>query len=119
MSRPFTEVLRDLAGGEICTTLDRHLIDATAAVLENRGTAKLTLELTIKPNSQHSVEIVPAIKAKLPEPPRARTMMFVDEHFGLRREDPRQEPLPLRQVETPGGEPRRLNQEDTEDAKQA
>ncbi len=119
MSRPFPEVLRDLAGGEIAADLDKRLAECVEAVLAHHGVAQLTLTLKVKPNSQHTVEIDPAIKTKLPEPARARTMMFVDEHFGLRREDPRQQKLELRQVETPGGAPKRVNPEETADAQQA
>lgn len=114
MSRPYVEVLRDLAGGEICAALDRRLADCVEAVLEHRGVGEIALTLKLKPNGEHTVEIVPAIKTKLPEPLRPRTMMFVDAHFGLRREDPRQETLPLRQVETPAGAPKRLNREERE-----
>lgn len=95
--RPFTEVIGDLRSGAL-HQLNEKLDEVVAAVIETRRAGEITFKLKIKPNGDGSVEIEDNIKAKVPEQPRGKTIMFVDSENALRRTDPRQSDLPLREV---------------------
>lgn len=95
--RPFTEVIGDLRSGAHAQ-LNERLEEVVEAVIETRRPGEITLKLKIKPNGDGSVEIEDEIKTKVPELPRGKTIMFVDGDNSLRRTDPRQPDLPLREV---------------------
>ena len=96
--RPFTDILGELAAGETLDTLTSDLAQMVTAVKATSKAGKLTLELTIKPNGAHGVEITDKITTKEPRDDRGSTMFFNDKDGGLHRRDPRQQDLPLRQV---------------------
>lgn len=99
--RPFTEVIGDLRSGAL-DQLNAKLDELVEAVIETRKPGELTFKIKIKPNGDGSVEIEDDIKAKVPELPRGKTIMFVDADNSLRRSDPRQPDLPLREVAKAG-----------------
>lgn len=101
MSRPFTEMLADLEGGRTAEDLTSAMTELTSAVMAFRKGGTLTLTIGVQPNGETSLEIGSKIKTNIPEPGREKTIMFADEFGGLRREDPRQPRLPLREVERP------------------
>lgn len=96
--RPFTDILGELAAGETLDTLTSDLAEIVTAVKATGKSGKLTLELTIKPNGAHGVEITDKISTKEPRDDRGSTLFFNDKDGGLHRRDPRQQDLPLRQV---------------------
>lgn len=98
--RPFADVVRELAGGSTYHDLTEMLGQVVAGVIHHRKAGKLTLELTIQPNGEHSVTVHDNIKVKIPEGARTSSVFFVRDG-ALMREDPRQERLPLRSIETP------------------
>lgn len=101
MSRPFIEMLADLEGGRTAEDLTSAMTELTSAVVALRKGGTLTLTIGVQPNGETSLEIGAKIKSNIPEPGREKTIMFADEFGGLRREDPRQPRLPLREVERP------------------
>jgi hypothetical protein len=98
MSRPFVEVLADLEGGMVASDLTSALGDLTSQVMAVRKPGYMDLKIYVSPNGETSLEVRAAIKVNAPEPARERTILFADEHGGLRRENPRQMKLPLREV---------------------
>ncbi len=100
MSRPFVEVLGDLEGGSVVSDLTQALSDLTSQVLAVRKPGHLILKIHVSPNGDTSIEVRAEIKANAPEPPRERTILFADEFGSLRRDNPRQLGLPLREVST-------------------
>ena len=98
MTRPFTDIVGELAGGETLDTLTSDLAEIVTAVKATGKSGKLTFELTIKPNGPHGVEISDKITTKEPRDDRGSTIFFNDKDGGLHRRDPRQPDLPLREV---------------------
>lgn len=99
MSRPFIEVLADLEGGNVVNDLTAALAELTSQVMAVRKGGALTLKISILPNGETSIEVRADIKVKEPDAPRERTILFADEFGALRRENPRQFNLQLREVE--------------------
>ena len=96
--RPITDVLGDLDRGSVFKNLNEQLAAVVAGVKITGKAGELSLKLKIKPNGEHQVEITDEIKAKIPEPSRAKTLMFIAEDNSLIRTDPRQTTLPLKTV---------------------
>lgn len=101
MSRPFIDVLSELEGGTVAADLTSAMTELTSQVMSVRKGGTLDLKLHVSPNGETSLEVRATIKVNAPEPARARTILFADEFGGLRREDPRQARLPLREVAQP------------------
>lgn len=98
MSRPFVEVLADIEGGRLLEDLTSGLTELVSQVLAVRKGGGMTLKIDVSPNGETSVEVRAKVNVNAPEPPRERTIMFADEAGGLRRDNPRQMRLPLREV---------------------
>lgn len=98
--RPFADVLADLSGGTY-DELGQALGELVEAVQTTRKAGTLKLSLKVSPNGVNSVKIADDVTVKLPAPDRATSVMFVDEDMSLRRSDPRQPKLPLKQVSGP------------------
>lgn len=98
MGRQFADILGDLEGGQVVADLTTELNDLTSQVMALRKAGVLDLKIHVLPNGENSVEVRCVITSKAPEPARERTIMFADEHGGLRRENPRQMKLGLREV---------------------
>jgi len=103
--RPFTDILGELAAGETLETLTSDLAQMVTSFKASGKSGKLTLELTVKPNGAHGVEITDKITTKEPRDDRGSTLFFNDKDGGLHRRDPRQQDLPLRQVAGQGHDP--------------
>lgn len=98
MSRPFADVVRDLAGGKIYEDLGTQLGEIVSAVLETGKAGALSLSLSIKPNSEGSVLVTASVKQKIPEPTTGSTLFFATTTGSLLRNDPRQSEMNLRDV---------------------
>jgi hypothetical protein len=103
MSRPFADVLRDLAGGQAYETLTLELAHVVQEVIKTQKAGALSLTLNITANGPGSVQIAESIKSKVPELPKGKTLFFATEAGTLTRDDPRQEKLNLRDVSEPRG----------------
>ena len=103
--RPFAAVLQDMRQGDLHSELSDALADVVAAALEHRKPGQVTLTLTIKPNpDETTVYVQDKIAAKVPEADRPPSLFFTSERGDLTRKDPRQEELPLREVNQETGE---------------
>lgn len=98
MARPFADILRELGSGTVYEDLTSALGEISAGVMEHRKAGELTLKLKVTPNGEASVFVDADIRAKVPEPARARTLFFATSSGSLVRNDPRQESLQLRTV---------------------
>lgn len=98
MSRPFTDVLADLEGGRLLEDLSSGMTELVSQVMALRKAGNMTLKINVTPNGETSVDVRAKIDVNAPEPTRESTIMFADESSGLRRENPRQFKLPLREV---------------------
>lgn len=96
-TRPFADVVRELAAGQTYEDATVLLARVVNGVLARRKPGKFTLELTIEPNGENAVTIRDKITVKIPEPARPSTVFF-SQDGALMREDPRQQRLPLRTV---------------------
>lgn len=96
--RNFTEYLGELESGHLFNELNEKMGDVIQGVQEHKKVGELTLKLKLKPAGHDQVEVYADVSTKVPEPPRRITIMFIDEHGALRREDPRQQKMELRDV---------------------
>lgn len=99
--RAFVTWLADQRQGSTEVELGEALNELTRAVLETGKRGTLTLKLTVAPGGDEMVIVADEIKLKAPEPARSVNIFFVDSSANLRRENPRQGKLPLREVEKP------------------
>lgn len=93
---PFVEWLENHRKGEVDTELTHHLRELIEAVQETGKKGTLTLTLTVNRLSDVQVEVLEDVKVKVPEATRPTSIYFVDQHINLRRDDPRQSPLPFK-----------------------
>lgn len=98
MSRPFADVIRELAGGSIYEDLTTQLGEVVTAVMETGKVGELSLKLSIKSNGEGSVRVLADVKQKVPAPTKGETLFFATSSGSLIRNDPRQSELPLRDV---------------------
>lgn len=98
MSRPFADVVRELAAGKVYEDLTTQLGEVVTAVLETGKVGELSLKLSIKPNGEGSVRVLSDVKQKVPTPVVGETLFFATSSGSLIRNDPRQSELPLREV---------------------
>lgn len=101
MSRPFTEVLAEIGSNDANLELTDGLKQLTEEVLAHSKPGEITLTVKVTPNGLEAVKVDYKIKTKLPEPNRMQSMFFVDEHGGLRRENPKQHKMHFRNVNEP------------------
>lgn len=87
--RTFTEILSDLATGDVEKRLTSDLAELVRAVEEvgEKGTLKLELTVTKGPKVMH---VHAKIETKAPKAPLENTAFFADERGGLHVENPRQ-----------------------------
>lgn len=98
--RPFADVLRELAGGDLYDELTNGMAAAVAKVMRHRKPAKLTLTLTISPAGETSVDIADTLKIDVPKTPRPHTIFFAVDG-ALTRDNPARRDERVRSVEPP------------------
>jgi hypothetical protein len=96
--RPFSDIVRELAGGEVLEEATAGLTEAVAAVMRSRKAGKVTLELAISPNGENTVKLKGKVKVSAPDPVRGETIFYATQDGSLVRDNPAQERLPLRDV---------------------
>jgi len=101
MSRPITDVLRDLRRGGCVAEATDALADLVNAVTEHGKAGRLTIELTVRPATRGTGALVIAdkIAVKMPVPQTSESLMFATPEGSLLPEDPRQSKLELRAAE--------------------
>lgn len=110
-TRKFSDVLAELAGGDVDVLASDRLGELVAAVDETGGKGKLVITVDVK-KSNKMVIVSASMKMTKPEAALDETMFFVDNDGNLSREDPRQMSFqevpkaPARIVSLPPREPR-------------
>ncbi|MBC6444595.1 MAG: hypothetical protein GDA50_04075 [Alphaproteobacteria bacterium GM202ARS2] len=103
--RPFTDVLGEIENGAMLHDLTEAVYSMVAQVTDVRKPGKMTLVLDFVPTGRETVNIDATLKVKEPEHDRPSTTFFVGKDFGLHRDDPSQDRLPLRTVVDDDREP--------------
>lgn len=104
MGRQLADVLREMTGDQY-DEINGALSEIVEAAMETGRAGELTIKLKIKPSATDAAEVSCDIKAKVPELPKKPTIFFVVNGDSLIRNNPRQQELPLRAVETPAVAP--------------
>lgn len=99
-TRPFIDTLRDVEFGALLDELSDVQKEVVAAVSDTRKAGKITIELEYKSEGDGQLAIKTNIKKKVPTYPRGTSIFFITPERNLTRQDPRQQSLPLRNVET-------------------
>lgn len=107
----FTDVITDLAHGQVNQQLTDGLSEVLKAVRETGKKGELTLKLTVTCVNENAV-VGAEWNTKLPKPGAPTTMFFFDGEDGtaITREDPRQ--LALRQLAPVPKAPAQVTDED-------
>lgn len=103
--KPFTDVLGEIRNGDLLVELTSEVYKVMRAVMETRKAGGIKLAVTITPTGKGFVTVTAAWDSKIPEHDKEATTFFVSEDYSLHRDDPRQERLPLRAVETDTDKP--------------
>ncbi|KIP13414.1 hypothetical protein KY49_686 [Burkholderia sp. MSHR3999] len=104
--RPITDTLRQIAGGHLLDTASDQLADLVRVVDSNGGSGKLTIELTVKKATRGGAMLVTGkstLKKPADEPLEA--MLFATPEGNLITDDPRQQKLDLKRVESASDAP--------------
>ncbi len=93
----FINLLKAQSGGALIDELDRELINANQAVLDNGGKATITLKISVGriKNLEAAMDIGHDVIVSLPKEERAHTAMFLTKGNGLSDQHQKQESLPL------------------------
>jgi hypothetical protein len=107
--RPITDVLRHISRGALIDHASDQFADLVRTIDANGGTGKLTLELNVKKASRGGAMLVTGkstLKKPADEPMEA--MLFATPEGNLVADDPRQQKLDLKRVDTPDTPPSEL-----------
>ncbi len=100
--KPLTDTLGELQNGQFLGEATEEIYNVIAAVMETRKAGSLTIKLDFKPTGRDVVSVAATFSSKKPEEGRPETTFFVAADGSLQRKDPKQQDLPLREVEMPG-----------------
>ncbi|SAK53219.1 hypothetical protein AWB78_01305 [Caballeronia calidae] len=105
-ARPITDTLRLIGGGTLIDTASDQMNDLVRAIDENGGTGKLVIEVTVKKATRGGAMLVTGkttLKKPADEPMEA--MLFATPDGNLLADDPRQQKLDLKRVESASDAP--------------
>jgi hypothetical protein len=102
--RPAAAVLQEIGGGKLHTRISEQLAELTAAVIDTGKKGELTLKLTVAPIKAGNTSTLivtgsSTVKKPAGDADSPSSVFFPDRAGNLRRDDPNQPTLPLRQVE--------------------
>lgn len=98
--RPITDTLRLLDGGAFMDRCSEELAALVKAVETTGKTGKLTVTLDLKTVGNGAIQITPKVSAAVPEPKPDTTLLWSTVEGNLVTENPRQQKLDLREVNT-------------------
>lgn len=108
--KSFNIVLGELRFGETLDELTSKMAELVAAVGNTQKVGEITIKLKLKPGAGGSIEITDEIKAKIPELPKGSSLFFATPENNLVRNDPRQQALPLKSVDSGVGQLKEVTQ---------
>lgn len=99
-TRPITDTLRHLRGGEFLDEASESLAELVERVTSTGKPGKLTIEISLKKASMGAGALIVSdkITVKSPKEQPMETIMYPTPENNLVTEDPRQQKLPLRTV---------------------
>lgn len=99
----FIELVRDLNRGTTGEELSEQLSELQQRCKETGKAGELTLKIKIKPErgADGMFQVTDDIKCKLPDFDRPSTIMYEHGDMQLRREDPKQIKMELREIQEP------------------
>jgi hypothetical protein len=109
--KPFAAFLQEHRNGLAHSEASDLLNELVQAVVETGKGGSLTMTIKVKPagkGDHKTLFVSDDIRIKKPELERSETIFFVDDQHNLRRDDPRQPQLPLREVDRATGELREI-----------
>lgn len=100
MTRPVTDVLRDINAGHFVDEIDEALAEAVGAVRATGKKAEITIKLTLKKAKGHDavINVEHDLKTKVPEFERPSSVFFATNQNALVSDNPEQRPLAFRKV---------------------
>lgn len=99
--RPFIDTLREVEFGHLLDELSDAQKEVVDAVSSTNKAGTITITLSYKPEGSGQLTIKADIKKKVPTLARGTSLFFMTPEGNLQREDPRQQKLPLKSVDTP------------------
>lgn len=105
--RPFADWLTEQREGSLSFELSEGMNELVESVNATGKPGTLTLTVKVKPVSKGavgSVMVSDDVKVKVPQADRSEALYFVDRDANLRRTNPAQPQLPLREVGKPAAE---------------
>lgn len=94
--RSFSDVLRELEGGQLEPELTEALQSVVEAVREHKKAGGIDISLKFGATGRGMIAVASKVKVKKPEGERLGTTFFVGTDGTLFRDDPAQPRLPLR-----------------------
>jgi hypothetical protein len=107
-TRPFAEWLEDQRSGLTHAELTNSLKELVEAVNAYGKGGSLTFTIKMEPAGDGMVAVKDEIKLKAPLPDRSINIFYVDDGMNLRRDNPRQQQLDLREVPVPRADIREI-----------
>jgi len=99
MARLFTDVIRDIAGGELVDEATTAINNLVSAVDETGKGGSLTIKISVKPNGRGGgMNVGYDVAAKLPQGEKLTSVMWPTPEGDLLASDPRQKSLDLKTV---------------------
>ena len=99
MARLFTDVIRDIAGGELVDEATTAINSVVSAVSETGKAGHLTIKIAIKPNGRGgAMNVVYDVATKVPQGEKLTSVMWPTPEGDLLASDPRQKSLDLKTV---------------------
>lgn len=98
MSKPITDVLREIRGGVFVQEASEQLEAAVLRSQESGQASELTIKIKIKPSGANNriMTVQPSVTSKLPAKPETQeASVFFADRGSLVRDDPEQKKLPF------------------------
>ena len=99
MTRLFTDVIRDIAGGELVDEATTRLNELVSQAGETGKGGHVTIKLAIKPNGRGgAMNVTYDVTSKIPQGEKLTSVMWPTPEGDLLASDPRQRTLDLKTV---------------------
>jgi hypothetical protein len=101
MAREFADLITDLGHGEVHQRLSEDMAKIVEAVEDTGLKGKMTITITVKRTGERVAMVDLQSKLDIPRHPAPSSAFFFEEGGGLAKSDPRQQKLPLKDIERP------------------
>lgn len=109
MARPITDTLRHIGGGVFIDTASDKLAELVAAVDSSGKSGKITMDITVKKATRGgAMHITGKVRLTKPAEDAMEALLFATPEGNLVAEDPNQQKLDLKRVDTDTGEIRKV-----------